>query len=166
MCERPHLWEWRCQLLEQDDIRGVIAIYGGTSKPAKRSSPMCTLYDPIAPPRRVTASYEAESHAVRLELSRPAAEAAIPTFLTAWAGKRPTGFAYVRQPNDCPSPSMFSAALRRPWPEQTQAGFSGLVDQPPPGAYCYAVWSIDGLGRPSSRVATSRVQVPEPETVP
>ena len=43
-------WEWRCRLLEIDDVAGVAAIYGGKPRP-RREPATCLLYAPIEPPR-------------------------------------------------------------------------------------------------------------------
>lgn len=48
---------------------------------------------------------------------------------------------------------------RYAWPSETET-FSRVVAQPPPGRYCFAVWSIDAFGRPSGRAAADWVQVP------
>jgi hypothetical protein len=165
MCCPARPWEWRCRLLEPDDVRGVIAVYGGRPKPEKRPSPLCPLYQPIAPPTGVTATYVPDSGGVLLEF-QPAADPVMPAFLRAIALDRTRGFAYLRQPNACPSPSMFQRAVEEIWTGRNATRFSSVVDQPPPGTYCYGVWSIDALGRPSTRVATTRVEVPEPVPVP
>ena len=164
MCPSGKPWEWRCQLLEPDDIHGVIAIYGGSLKRQKRSSPLCPLYDPITPPSRVMVSSQPNSQEIELSF-RPAADPALPAFLAARVAGL-GGFAYLAQPNTCPSPSAFYAAIRGVWSASNRNGFSAVVDRFPPGTYCYAVWSIDAFNRPSSRVSTALVTVPAAIPIP
>jgi hypothetical protein len=165
MCRPARPWEWRCRLLEPDDVRGVIAIYGGRLEPQKRPSPLCPLYEPSVPPTGVTASYAERERGVLLAF-RPAADPVMPEFLAGVAARRSRGFAYLVRPNVCPSASMFEDAVQGVWTDRNRTGFSSVVDLLAPGTYCYGVWSIDAFGRPSSRVATTHVDVPAPVPVP
>jgi hypothetical protein len=40
LCPQPAAGQWTCRLLEADDVRGAIALYGGTVRPW-RGSPFC-----------------------------------------------------------------------------------------------------------------------------
>ncbi len=156
MCEPGNRWEWRCQLLELDDIRGVVAIYGGrVAASRRRQSPMCPLYNAIAAPSALSASYSAEHGRVLLAFDR-AVEPLAPPFL---AGRGHSGYAYLGRRGTCPDRAMFTTASRQPW-AGGRDGSSQLVDQPAPGNHCYSVWSIDALGRPSARAATAWVLIP------
>ena len=94
MCPNTNLGEWRCQLLERDDVAGVVAIYGGSPRPEKRASPMCPLYKPIAPPAMASASYRPEYRGVMLQFRR-APDPAMPAFLKPLAADRQRGYGYL-----------------------------------------------------------------------
>jgi hypothetical protein len=157
MCPRPQPWEWRCQLLEQDDVRGVVALYGGTVRPQRRASPTCPLYDAIAPPSALSASYDPATGGVTLTAVR-AANPLVPAFLADDPRRRATAYAFLVGLGTCPSQADVDTTPRYAWAGQSR--FSRLVDFPQPGNYCHAVWSFDALGRPSPRPAIAWVRVP------
>ena len=41
-------WRWRCRILERDDVRGAVRIYGGRAK--RRGRAVCDLFAPPATP--------------------------------------------------------------------------------------------------------------------
>lgn len=139
-CGASEPWEWRCRLVERDDVGGAVALYGGTVRPT-RFPAFCALYAPIAAPR-VTA--RAEGDAVRLELRRPASPA-IPAFL---APRGEEAFA-VTEGKACATSLDFAAARVYRW-----NGAPAEIRRP--AAACYSIWALDRLGRPSARPATVR----------
>jgi hypothetical protein len=157
LCDQGMPWQWRCQLLELDDVLGAIAVYGGAPKPQRRS-PLCAVYKPIKPPIRAEATYRPEYGGISLEFRRRPDPAA-PAFLAPFADASRRGYAYLGLRDECPKPTLTDDVPRHAWPSDTEM-VSRVVAQPPPGRYCYAVWSIDALGRPSGRAAADWVQVP------
>ena len=157
LCGHGMPWEWRCQLLERDDVLGAIAFYGGSPRPQRRS-PLCSVYKPIKPPIRPEAAYRPEYGGVSLQFRRRPDPAA-PAFLAPFADASRRGYAYLGLRDECPRPTLTDEVPRFTWPSDTEM-FSQVVAQPPPGRYCYAVWSIDAFGRPSGRAAADWVRVP------
>jgi len=102
MCASGRDWEWRCRLLEGDDVRGIAALYGGAAKPDRRPSPLCPLYDSVTPPREVAASYVPETGVVLT--FGAAADPTVPPFLA--------GLAYLVLVNSLVSLSLLFLMLR------------------------------------------------------
>jgi hypothetical protein len=156
-CEPAYPSEWRCRLLEADDVRGIVKIYGGKVKPV-RTPPTCPLTAGIRPPTGLVASYDASHRAVKLKFRR-APDPPLPQFLAGVEPKAPRGYGFLRGRDACPTHAMLDAAPRYAWPHGKDS-FERFVDQPPPGRYCYAVWSFDRFGRPSSGRNNAWVVVP------
>lgn len=57
LCSLPqHPWQWRCRLLEPDDVRGARRIYGGVD--LFIGSPFCDRFPAVGPPHRVAARFD------------------------------------------------------------------------------------------------------------
>ena len=152
---RPSLppWQWRCRVLERDDVRGAVRIYGGRAK--RRGRPVCDLFRPPEPPGSLTATPDGTG-ALALSFARPATP---------------------RTPAHVPAgPGSFIAATRlntcAETLDQAQSGFESAWTVPDggvqatriapaaPGRVCVSVWSRDGVGRLSPEPATTVVDVP------
>lgn len=154
-CGASEPWEWRCRLVERDDVGGAVALYGGTIRPT-RTPAFCPLYAAIAAPSAVTARVQGSS--LLLSLRRPTSPQ-IPSFLSAAGGR--DAFAVVEGDGACPSSVDLTTDDVYLW--RGAVGATTEVARPLPseaGRYCYSIWAVDRLGRPSARPAVVRVDVP------
>ena len=62
-------WQWRCRVLERDDVRGAVRIYGGRAK--RRGRPVCDLFALPATPASLTAAPDGTG-GIALSFTRPA----------------------------------------------------------------------------------------------
>lgn len=156
LCQEPSgtpAWLWRCRILEQDDVRGAIAIYGGRYNPAKfAASPWCPLYAE-APAPTLTASSPAAG-AVSIQLVRPA-DPVIPEYLLA-ERRSNGGFDVGVRAGSCPAQGTrrFGWSIA-PGGVETVPVASGLQA----GQYCVTAWAIDQMNRPSLPAAPQTVVV-------
>ena len=60
-CEQPPAGQWRCGLLEEDDIQGAVALYGGSPRTPRRHCPKVPpkLKPPPPPPPQPPAPHSA-----------------------------------------------------------------------------------------------------------
>jgi hypothetical protein len=146
-CHRAEPWEWRCRLLEHDDIQGAVAVYGGALH-APRADPTCDLYRPIRTPRHLSSTIDRERGFVRVWIHRPEAPQ-IPSFLR----PQPAAESFVRIWADGSCPAAYEAGTPRyRWP--VAPGEIAEISQripPSPRHRCLSIWAVDGLGRPSAR---------------
>jgi hypothetical protein len=146
------LSEWRCRLLELDDVAGVAKVYGGTPR-APTNPELCPLYPAVKAPLHLTADYDPRSRAVALSFTRPA-EASIPNFIppSPWNG-RPT-FALSDTATDCSAAGSPDVSRASRWTWHVRPGGLEIVHLRLTHApTCYAVWALDKLGRPSATPA-------------
>jgi hypothetical protein len=146
------VWEWRCRLLEPDDIAGVAAVYGGTPRPPTNPE-LCPLYPAIRPPSNVAATEAKGGGYVTFTFRRPK-PAEIPDFVAPSAWKVHEGFVI-----SAPAPTCARAAAAVPaqprfrWRAQVGADQT-FTTTAPTHHDCYAIWALDRLGRPSAVPAT------------
>jgi hypothetical protein len=155
-CDASPPWDWRCRLLEPDDVDGAVAAYGGTSLPPARE-PWCPLYGAIAPPGGLTAAYDAATAQVTLTFTRPATPV-IPSFLVPSPWKPRTSFAIAGVGAPCHKHNDPDGALHGRWDVQPRRTEKIAVPARS-GTSCYTVWAFDSLGRPSARAATVRLTI-------
>jgi len=155
-CDRAERWEWRCRLLEHDDVRGAVAVYGGVAR-APRADPNCDLYRPIRTPRYVSSTIDRERGFLRVSMNRPVTPP-IPSFL----GPLPAAESYVRiwARGSCPA-AYDAAAPRYRWPV-APGDVAEIIQRVPPSSVdqCLSIWAVDGLGRPSARPVSINVGAP------
>lgn len=138
-CPPNEQWEWRCRLLEPDDVRGAVRLYGGKAKPVQRKQ-MCDLYPPSPPVSGLTAVLRHGATYARWQ--RPASP--VPSWLSRRLG--PSGSYRVAAERDrCPTlgsgPNYGYSTAIGGWEEAHLALGA-------PGRYCVAVRTVDELGRP------------------
>lgn len=140
--------QWRCRLLELDDVRGAIRLYGGRPRPL-RTPPVCYELSLPAPPSEVSIVL--------------APEWGVSARIT-WRNATSKNLADVdiRRGRDvCP---------RRPSEGEGQIGSASSIlpgqlasaddyDELEPGRYCYALWSLDDFGRRSKRALLAWLDV-------
>lgn len=141
-CTRAEPWQWRCRLLEHDDVAGAVALYGGTLRAPRRDA-ACNLYRPLAAPDDVAAKLDGD--VLRVSLRRPASPL-VPAFLA----PRSNSESYVVAWGGESCSSTFEPTSPR---YRWTVGI-GEVDEiarrVPSGARCLSIWAVDGLGRPSA----------------
>jgi hypothetical protein len=159
-CEPKPLWDWRCRLLEQDDIAGAVAVYGGFIH-VPSGSPLCPLYPAIRQPGLLKAHYDPATNQVSLSFTRPA-EPSIPSFLIPVPWQTRDSFAVGSFPaasgRPCSPPSDSTSALHGRW-QTRPGGTEQIATSLAAGETCFAVWSVDRLGRPSTRPSVVKLKV-------
>jgi len=165
LCPRPAGFEWRCQLLSQDDVAGAVRMYGGFIRPLAAPE-MCPLYPQISSPRTLAVEFRPDEGGVRLAFPRPS-EPPLPAFITKLFADDPPGlvrggFAYLRTTGRCATQRDVSSARRIHWNAGTAVGaLTTFVDRPPrAGKYCYAMWALDRANTPSARPTLAVVTIP------
>jgi hypothetical protein len=156
-CSPRLLWEWRCRLLEPDDIAGAVAAYGGHPRPPKQPE-RCPLYRAIASPTGFAASYDSASGSETVTFRRPAGPV-IPAFAVPSPWSPRTSFSLARLGSTCGVPEDPATAPHYRWDVKPGA----LETLHPPavsGVSCLAVWAFDELGRSSAKPATVKLTVP------
>jgi hypothetical protein len=153
-CPRVEPWEWRCRLLEHDDVAGAVALYGGRARPRPRAA--CPLYAAIAAPRVESATLL--PGAVTVGLRRPKSPSIPATVAVRPRGQESFALAWGR--DTCPSRLDLRRERRYAWPRSS----NGVVEltQPTPaeaGSYCLSIWAVDALGRPSDRPARVTAEI-------
>ena len=148
-CSQPPAGKWRCGLVEEDDVRGAVALYGGERRPSRRRFCPRVPPKPRPEPPRPPGGPDALSSAGALEVfpspTRPGR--VVVRWLNA-DGERIRSSVVARSRGSCP---------RKP-----SDGESRTVPAEPgaPGETtfalelarsCYAVWSRDRSGRLSRR---------------
>jgi hypothetical protein len=156
-CGLQPAFEYRCRLLERDDVRGAVTRYGGRVRPV-RADPYCPSFAaPQAPGIHTIASTGGSVDA--------GVAIAEPQRLVADAG--PVIFAELlvyRYADACPPDAGAGEPYRRSYADYgTQT--ASLDVMPEPGTWCYAVAVGDTTGR-RSPFATAAVVVPEPAPEP
>ena len=151
-CPKSPGWAWRCRLLEAEDLRRAVELYGGRIA-APTASPYCPLYEAISPPSPIRLLRRARSWGLVVRFARPPAQR-LPRFLVP-----------ARPPAFVPSLTRGRCAARPPrhryrWDVRVggvqRLAYEGLER----GAYCLRVWSVDPLGRASGSPATSVLRLP------
>jgi hypothetical protein len=148
-------WLWRCRILEPDDVRGAVKIYGGKFSLSKfKASPLCPLYADPPPVVGLTAADSGATNKIQISMTRPA-DGVVPGYLARqFAGGTP--FSYVAYAaGACPA---ITAATAYSWGSVPVGGaLSGTINSPSltPGTYCVSIWSADAIGRPSAPALAS-----------
>jgi hypothetical protein len=169
-CTSTELWEWRCRILERDDVRGAVRRYGGRVR-AVRANPNCDMWKPPQPPTELSASYAvSDGEALRVSLRNPADNLpswAMPTQLGA-DPKRSVDTEWEVSRDTCPTAPRDDGPrnhVARGTPGQRLASKVFLHDTDP-GRYCIAVWSRDAFQRMSTQSTTAFFDIPSPPAKP
>ncbi len=155
-CEPVKRWEWRCRLLEHDDVAGAVAVYGGTTRAGGAAA--CLLYGAIAPPTLESGTWT-PARQLLLELRRPVSPT-IPWYLLDRYSSD-EAFAYTWSRDTCATQIDLRSTPRHRWPADTGSAADVTVTPPAaPGRYCLSVWAVDSFVRPSEKPLTVAVTVP------
>ncbi|HET9738915.1 MAG TPA: matrixin family metalloprotease [Solirubrobacteraceae bacterium] len=145
-CPLQPEWRWHCGLLEADDVRGAVRIYGGRVKP--RPPRLCDLIGPPAPVTDLTATPVGEGQ-VDIAFTRPPQ----PSFPAHVSGQ-PEAYGVAMAAGTCPPPD--------PWTPRWNVAVGGRqaaqLYADAPGPHCVSVWAYDRAGRRSTP-ATVTVEV-------
>ena len=148
-CPSQPEWRWHCRLLEADDVRGAVRLYGGRVKP--RPERVCNLLQPPAPVSGLVATPSpAGFQQVDVSFLRPAQPQRLP-----FMRRRQERYSATITPGACPTDSLYSD----PWAVAVGATQTTTLTAPAPGSHCVSVWAEDGVGRLSAPV-TVPVAVP------
>ncbi len=156
-CGLQPAFEYRCRLLERDDVRGAVTRYGGRVRPV-RPDPYCPSFAAPQPPAIRTIASTGGSIDAGVAIAEPQR-------LVADAG--PVIFAELlvyRYADACPPDAGAGEPYRRSYADYGTRTTS-LDVMPEPGTWCYAVAVGDTTGR-RSPFATAAVVVPEPAPEP
>jgi hypothetical protein len=149
-CPEQAEWQWRCRLLEADDVRGAVRIYGGKVK--RRPKPLCDLAGPPAPVTGLTAAVNPDVFmGIDVSFTRPEQPKA-PPFVS--SASQETYDAAVA-PGACPPESPYGASWTVPVGGVQLTRLFGAG----PGPHCVAVRARDAFRR-ASAPATVTVVIP------
>jgi Matrixin len=148
-------WQWRCRVLERDDVRGAVRIYGGRVR--RRPTPVCDVFAPPATPAALTAAPDGTG-GLAIGFARPATQPP-PQHVVAGPGS----WLVAARTGACPiAPTDAEAAVESTW-TVPDGGIQPASLRPPiPGRVCVAAWARDGVGRLSAAPATALVDLPPP----
>lgn len=156
-CEQPPAGQWRCGLLEEDDIQGAVALYGGTPRPPREFCPKVPP-KPKPPPPPPPQSPDRLSSAGAVEVfSDPGNSSRVTVMWLNDASERVRQAVVARAPGRCPKKP--DGLERRTVPADPGGGGRATfpLDLVPS---CYAVWSRDRSGRLSREPATAFYEPP------
>jgi chitodextrinase len=153
-CADPvEIWRFRCRLLEKDDIRGGVALFGG--KVGKVGPEFC---DRVAAPGAPTG----------ITVTPPPAGGQFAATRVSWTTPNDKSVEYVRvlrRRDVCPTgpddKQAVTVANETAKPGAPQSAEDGLGLEP--GHYCYAVLAVAELGRPG-KAATAPFDYTGPPT--
>lgn len=144
-CSPPEPGQYRCRLLERDDVRGAVELYGGeVASPDASSS--CDLYPVPEPPTDLSVRFDpANADRIRLEWRNATA-------------KRLESVVVDRSSGACPSSPERDGGTVLDASSGARQAVTFALDL---GDVCYAIWSRDTYGRLSDAPATVRFDPPE-----
>jgi hypothetical protein len=142
-CRLQPEWRWHCRLLEADDVRGVVRLYGGRVKP--RPPQVCDI---IGPPSPVTdlAATPVGGGQVDVAFTRPA-QPALPPYMRPQRERYSAAMAV----GACPPQDLYAPEWNVPVGGRQTTQLYAEV----PGIHCVSVWAQDGAGRLSAPVSVT-----------
>jgi hypothetical protein len=160
-CPQPPAGQWRCRLLEKDDVRGAVALYGGRPDLPRRA------YCPKVPPKPKPPPPpppEPLSPAGALEIdSDPGGSDTVTVRWLNGASERIRSAVVARAPGACPTRP---AGLERRTVDAKPASEGQATFPLEVESACYGVWSRDKAGSLSRRPATALLEGPASPKAP
>ena len=160
-CPQPPASQWRCRMLEEDDVRGAVALYGG--RPDLPSRAYCPKVKPKPkPPPPEPPDPLTPAGAVRVS-SDPGSSSRVTVRWLNSDSDRIRSAVVARAPGRCPAkPGGLEQRKVDARPgSQGSATFPLELE-----SACYAVWSRDRSGRLSSEPATAWLDGPKSAAPP
>jgi hypothetical protein len=160
-CEQPPAGQWRCGLLEEDDVRGAVELYGGA---VDRSGP---AYCPKVPPKPKAPPppppVALTPAAAVLVTSEPGRSSEVTVRWLNGDSDRIRSVVVARDRGRCPTkPSGLERRSVDAEPgEEGRVSFGLQLE-----SACYAVWSRDRKGTLSGRPATAWLDGPDSPSPP
>lgn len=145
-CRLQPDWRWHCGLLETDDVRGAVRLYGGRVKP--RPPRLCDIIGPPSPVTELTVTAVGLGQ-VDVAFNRPA-QPALPPHLRPQRER----FAAAVAAGACPPPAPYALE----WGVSVGGRQTTQLYAEAPGTHCVSVRAQDAAGRPSTPV-TATVEV-------
>jgi hypothetical protein len=141
-CVLPQVaWQYRCRLLERDDVQGLVRRFGGRARGV--GDELCAAEPGPAAPLGVTLTPDPPSGGVTVGWT----EGAIPLTRTE----------VLRKAGGCPTGNGDTTATLIARIESGPGQARSVFDTPTgPGSYCYAVVALGPLGRPGA-VSTATI---------
>jgi hypothetical protein len=139
-------WQYRCRVLEPDDVRGGVALFGG--KVGKVGPEFCDSSSPPPAATDVTAVLVDESFGEEDEAHR----AGVRVSWTTPRSGEPQEIRVLRRQGTCPAAPDDKAAKQVGWESASAGQEQSIVDDtgfPGSGSYCYAVFVVGAFNRPS-----------------
>jgi hypothetical protein len=142
--DNPGEGRWRCRLVERDDVRGAVRLYGGSVKGVGPT--YCWKYPPPPPPNSLQAIPNPSSGAAaHLQWRNTSNRGVVRVLIVRKRGSCPTG--------EADGDASFSSGAD-PGSVGTYED-DGPDDMPlEPGDYCYGFWSFDAADRTAGRATT------------
>jgi PKD repeat protein len=166
-CHPPHPWMGLCpDPLQPDDIRGAVALYGGTAPPP--GTRLCSLSRAPGAPRAVTAELKTSSsgNVAVTWIDPPGVTIHGRTFDPYSFGGRPSvvNVELDGQRGTCPTPGSNTLFAARAKPSATTTTSLSLT----PGSWCLTVRVQDGFGRwgPTAKTTVTVTTVKPPPSPP
>jgi hypothetical protein len=152
-CTPTEPWRWRCRILEPDDVRGAVGIYGGRVR--RRGPAVCDVFGPPFVPGSLTAAPDAAGGLAVTFVRPPGVRP--PAYLQVRQG----GFAVGYRRDTCPAGlDELEGGFTNAWTVPEGAAEPVTLAPGLPGRYCVAAWSLDGIGRLSRLPARVLVDLP------
>jgi hypothetical protein len=145
-CRLQPEWRWHCGLLEADDVRGAVRLYGGRVKP--RPPRVCDIIGSPSPVTDLTATAVGGGQ-VDVAFNRPA-QPALPPHMR----PRRERFTAAMAAGGCPLRDLYAPE----WGVPVGGRQTTRLYAEAPGTHCVSVWAHDGAGRLSAPV-TATVEV-------
>jgi hypothetical protein len=143
-------WQFRCRVLETDDIRGGVALFGG--KVGKVGPEFCDTTPPPGVPTDVDAVWLDNVGSDEEDFAEANGSGVRVSWLTPSSGE-PLELRILRRQDTCPTGVDDKAAKEVGWEQASAGQAQSIVDAtgfPGDGAYCYAVFAIGPFSRPSA----------------
>jgi Matrixin len=157
-CSQPPPGKWRCGLVERDDIRGAVSLYGGEPIPPRRR------FCPRVPPKRKPAPRTPARAPDSLSTPEGVEVFASPVrrgrVVVRWLngeGERVRSAVVARAAGRCPGAPSDGESKRVPAEPGSSGEATFSLERE---RSCYAVWSRDAGGKLSRRPATAWLEAP------
>jgi len=156
--ERPLPWQYRCRVLQLDDLRGAARLYGGAPRPAPEA--LCPAW--AAPRAPAALALAAAADGLVLRWVAPA----VPPAVVPGATARPAALTVelLRGRDSCPASASDGELVATSSDPPGRPVEVRVVDRADlvPGRWCYVLAAADGTGRRARGATASDTIVNQP----